>query len=81
MRTNVFGHGGLKRSFSQMEEDLDLQKIHKPTPLPKKKTTKKKAIIVTMKEEDEEGDKTRENWANGEVIYIMALRGWAEKNL
>jgi len=51
MRTESFGHGGLKRSFSL----LDLQKILKSTPLPNKRATKKKVAIVTMKEEDEEG--------------------------
>ncbi len=49
MRTKVFGHGGLKCSFSQMEGDLDFQKIRKLVPFPKKKATKKKTIIVTMK--------------------------------
>ncbi len=49
MRTKFFGHGGLKCSFSQMEGDLDFQKIGKLVPFPKKKTTKRKVIIVTMK--------------------------------
>jgi hypothetical protein len=59
-----------------MEGDLDLQEIPKPTPLPKKRTTKKKAIIVTMKEEDEEGEEAEnigKNWADGEVLHLIAL--------
>jgi len=52
VRTKNFGHGGLKHSFSQVEGDLDLQKILKLASLPKKKAT-----IITMKEEDEEGEK------------------------
>jgi hypothetical protein len=55
VRTKSFGHGGLKHSFSQVERDLELQKILKPAPLPKKRLIKKKVAIVTMKEEDEEG--------------------------
>jgi hypothetical protein len=55
MRTESFGHGGLKRSFSLVKRDLDLQKILKSTPLPEKRATKKKVTIVTMKEEDKEG--------------------------
>jgi hypothetical protein len=73
MKTKVFGHGGLKCSFSQMEGDLDLQEIHKLAPLPKKKVTKKKAIIITMKVESEEGEKVRKIWANGEVLHLMAF--------
>ncbi len=56
MRTESFGHGGLKLSFSPVERDLDLQKILKLIPLLEKRATKKKAAIVTMKEEDEEGE-------------------------
>jgi len=26
-----------------------------------------------MKEEDEEGEKARKNWANGEVLHLIAL--------
>jgi hypothetical protein len=39
-----------------------------------------KVIIVTRKEEDEEGEKLRrlEKWANGEVLYLIALRGEME---
>jgi hypothetical protein len=55
MRTESFGHERLKRSFSLVERNLDLQKILKPTPLLKKRATKKKVAMVTMKEEDEEG--------------------------
>ncbi len=56
VRTESFGHGGLKHSFSLVERDLNLQKIPKLTPLHKKRATKKKVAIVTMKEEDEEGE-------------------------
>jgi hypothetical protein len=69
VRTKIFGHGGLKHLFSQVEGDLDLQKIPKLAPLPKKMTTKKKVIIVTMKEEDEEGGKAGKNWVDGEVLH------------
>ncbi len=73
VRTNVFGHGGLKHLFSQVEGNLDLQEIPKSAPLPKKITTKRKAIIVTMKEEDEEGEKAGKKWADGEVLHQIAL--------
>jgi hypothetical protein len=29
--------------------------------------------IARMKEEDEEGEKARKNWANGEVLHLIAL--------
>ncbi len=76
VKTESFGHGGLKHSFSQVEGDLDLQKILKLVPLPKKRATKKKATIVIMKEEDEEGEKVEKvgkNWADGEVLHLIAL--------
>ncbi len=78
-RTESFGHTWLKHSFSQVEGDLELQEIPKLVPLPKERTTKKKEIIVTMKEEDEECDKVEKvgnNWANGEVLHLIAL--WRE---
>ncbi len=79
MNTESFGHGGLKHSFSQVEGgNLDLQEISKPIPLPKKIATKKKTTIVTMKEEDEEGEKARKNWADGEVLHLIALQGGME---
>jgi hypothetical protein len=59
-----------------VEGDLELQEIPKLVPLPKERTTKKKEIIVTMKEEDEECDKVEKvgnNWANGEVLHLIAL--------
>jgi hypothetical protein len=73
MRTIFFGHAWLKHSFSQVEGDLDLQEILKLAPLPKKIATNKKVTIVTMKEEDEEGEKARKNWADGEVLHMIAL--------
>ncbi len=78
MRIESFGHGGLKHSFSQVEGDLDLQEILKPTPLPKKITTKKKTSIVTMKEEDEDDEKVGKNWVDGEVLHLIALQGGME---
>ncbi len=76
VRTESLGHGGLKHSFSLVERDLNLLKILKPTSLPeKKKPTKKKAAIVTIKEEDEEGEYVGKNWANGEVLHLIALQG------
>ncbi len=81
MRTKSFGHARLKYSFSQMEGDLDLQKVPKPAPLPKNRTTKKKVVIITMKEEDEEGEKAKKagkNSANGEVLHLIALQGKME---
>jgi hypothetical protein len=59
-----------------MERDLDLQEIPKPIPFPKKRTTKKKVVIIIMKKEDEEGEKAekaRKNWADGEVLHLIAL--------
>jgi hypothetical protein len=31
-----------------------------------------------MKEEDEEGEKARKNWADGDVLHLIALRGGME---
>jgi hypothetical protein len=67
VRTETFGHGGLKRSFSFMERDLDFQKNLNQFPFLKKKQQRKRRAIVTMKEEDEEGEYIGKNWANGEV--------------
>jgi hypothetical protein len=73
VRTYNFGHGRLKHSFSQVESDLDLQEIPKPTPLPKNIATKKKATIGIMKEEDDEGEKVGKFWEDGEVLHLIAL--------
>jgi hypothetical protein len=81
VKIEILGHARLKRSFSQVEGDLDLQEIFKLIPLPKKKTTKKKMVIVTMKREDEEGEKVekaRKNWVKDEVLHLIALRGEME---
>jgi hypothetical protein len=37
-----------------VEKDLDLQKIFKLVPIPKKKTPRKKVVVV--RDKDEEGD-------------------------
>ncbi len=42
MRKEIFGHGRLKHSFSQVEGDLNFQEISRHAPLPKKIATKKK---------------------------------------
>ncbi len=60
-----------------MERYLDLQEILKMGPFPKKRATKKKVVVVTMKKEDEEGEKVEkvgENWVDGEVLHLIALR-------
>jgi hypothetical protein len=59
-----------------VERDLDLQKIFKLVPIPKKKTLRKKVVVV--KDKDEEGDKARKNWEDGEVLHPIALRGKME---
>jgi hypothetical protein len=45
----------LKRQFSQLEGDLDLQMIIKLVPISNKKALRKKVTVV--KDEDEEGEK------------------------
>jgi hypothetical protein len=77
VRIEIFGHAWLKHSFSQVERYLDLQEILKMGPFPKKRATKKKVAIVTMKKEDEESEKVEkvgENWVDGEVLHLIALR-------
>jgi hypothetical protein len=62
----------LKHQFSQMERDLDLQKILKLIIIPKKKTQWKKVIMkmkfFLMK-------KMENNWVDGETLHFIALRG------
>jgi hypothetical protein len=55
-----------------VEGDLDLQKIPKPIPIPKKRTPRKKVVI--MKDEDEESEKAKKNWVDGEILHLVALR-------
>jgi hypothetical protein len=68
--------GGLKRQFSQVERDLDLQKIPKLVPIPKKKTPRKKVVVV--KDKDEKGNKVGKNWVDGEVLHLITLKGEME---
>ncbi len=49
-----------------MERDLDLQKILKPISIPKKRTLMNKVVVV--KDENEKGEKTKNNWVDGEVL-------------
>jgi hypothetical protein len=52
----------LKHPFSQVERDLNLQKVPKLTLLPPKtKKTSKKAIVITMKKEDKKNEKSGKN--------------------
>jgi hypothetical protein len=46
--------GKLKHQFSQMERDMNLQKIPKLVPTLKKKTSMKKTIMVKDKNEKDE---------------------------
>jgi hypothetical protein len=78
VRIESFGHARLKYSFSQVEEDLDLQEIPKLALFPKKRATKKNMAIVTTKEEDEEGEKAGKFWVDGEVLHLIALQGEME---
>jgi hypothetical protein len=76
VKIESLGHARLKHTFSQVEGDLDLQEIFKLILFPKKRATKKKVAIVTMKREDEEGEKVekaRKNWADDEVLHLIAL--------
>jgi hypothetical protein len=66
----------LKRQFSQMEGDLDLQEIYKVVSIPKKKTPRKKVVVV--KDKNFEGEKTRKIWVDGVVLYLTSLRGEIE---
>ncbi len=79
VKIESFGHGSLKHSFSQVEEDLDLQKILKPTPLPKKIVVKKKVAIIRMKEEGEKVEKAGKNLEDDEILHFIAL--WREMEL
>ncbi len=53
-------NGRLKHQFSQLEGDLDLQKIPKLVSITKNKAPKKKAVVV--KDEDEKVEKAKKNW-------------------
>jgi hypothetical protein len=66
----------LKHQFSQMEGDLDLQEIYNLVSIPKKKTPRKRVVVV--KDKNLEGEKTRKNWVDGEVLYLTSLRGELE---
>jgi hypothetical protein len=60
MKVESFGHGGLKHPFSQGQGYLDLWKILKPTPLPKKRATrKKKVVVLVVKKEDEKNERAK----------------------
>jgi hypothetical protein len=60
MKVESFGHGGLKHPFSQVQGDLDLWKILKPAPFPKKRVTKKKKVVVfVVKKEDKKNEKDK----------------------
>ncbi len=68
-------NGGLKHQFSQVEGDLDVQKILKPVSIPKKRAPRKKVIVV--KDKNEKGDKAKKNWVDGQ-LHLIALRGKME---
>jgi hypothetical protein len=50
---------GLKWLFSQVEGDLDLQKILKLAPFLNKKWTREKMVLIAKKKEDEESKKAK----------------------
>jgi hypothetical protein len=67
---------GLKRQFSQSEGDLNLQEIYKPISIPNKRAPRKRVVVV--KDKNLEGKKVRKNWVDGEILYLISLRGEIE---
>ncbi len=67
---------GLKHQFSQSEGDLNLQEIYKPISIPNKRAPRKKVVVV--KDKNLEGKKVRKNWVDGEILYLISLRGEIE---
>jgi len=59
-----------------VERDLDLQEIYKPTSIPKKRALRKKVVVV--KDKNLEGEKTRKNLVDSEVLYLIFLGGEIE---
>jgi hypothetical protein len=68
--------GRLKRQFSQMERDMNLQEIPKLIPIVKEKISRKRTIM--MKDENEKGKKFRKHWVDGEVLHLIGLKGEME---
>jgi len=58
--------GRLKHQFSQVEGDLDLQKIPKLISITKNRAPRKKAVV--LKDEDEKAQKARKKLMDGEVL-------------
>ncbi len=65
--------GRLKHQFSQVEGDLDLQKIPNLVSITKNKAPKKKAVVVK-----DEAEKARKKLVDGEMLHLITLRGKME---
>ncbi len=69
----------MNHPYSQVEGDLNWQKVFKPTPFCKKIATREKLVVVVMKEEDEEDVKVGKIWMDGEILHLISL--WRKMNL
>ncbi len=58
----------LKCQFSQVEKDLDLQKIFKPIPISNRRATRKKVVVI--KDENEKNEIARKEIHCVIIIYF-----------